>query len=138
MFLAVSFLAAANDPKAGASGELLKLNGAWKITSVEREGQKIDDFTNTQLSVKDAILAVSENGKLLFEGAVKLDPSKTPKAIDWSIDGGDGKSLTALGIYALDGDNLKFCWSQPGKERPAGFVTKAGSREMVIALKRDK
>jgi uncharacterized protein (TIGR03067 family) len=138
MLLAVNLVPAADGRRADAGGELPKLGGTWQITSVEREGHKIHGFTKCQLIVADDTITVKENNQPLFKGAVTLDPSKTPKAIDWSIDSGDGKSQTALGIYSLDGDDLKLCWGQPGKERPAGFTAKAGTSEMVMVLKRDQ
>jgi uncharacterized protein (TIGR03067 family) len=137
MLLAVGFLTAADEPKEDAKKELEKFKGTWQITSTEREGQKTDDLNKSKLIVTGDTFAVHENGLDLFKGTVKLDLSKRPKTIDWMIASGDGKGQTALGIYTLDGDDLKFCWGQPGKERPAGFTTKAGSRDMVVVLKRE-
>jgi uncharacterized protein (TIGR03067 family) len=138
LLAAVGFLVAADDPKEDARKDLEHFKGAWQIVSAEREGQKTDDLNKTKLLVTGDTFAVQENGQELFTGTVKLDPSKNPKTIDWMIASGDGKGQTALGIYTLDGDNLKFCWGQPGKDRPAAFTTKAGSRDMVVILKREK
>jgi uncharacterized protein (TIGR03067 family) len=138
MIVAVGLLVAADDPKEEAKKELEKLKGTWQITAAEREGQKTDDLNKSKLVVTGDTFTVEENGKELFKGSVKLDPSKKPKTIDWMIMDGDGKGKTALGIYTLDGDNLQLCWGQPGKERPSGFTAKAGTRDLLVVLKREK
>jgi hypothetical protein len=42
------------------------------------------------------------------------------------------------GIYALDGDSLKICVSQPKADRPTEFATKKGSNSSLVILKREK
>ena len=46
---------------------------------------------------------------------------------------------TALGIYEIDGDNLKFAWRKDGGARPKKFASIPEERtsELVI-VKRDK
>src|SRR5262249_41440016 len=61
------------------------------------------------------------------EGIYHLDPSKSPKQIDFSMLGDIKK--TGLGIYQLDGDTLKVSLSiDPTNvdQRPTEFTTKAG------------
>src|SRR5262249_36174428 len=61
------------------------------------------------------------------EGVYHLDPSKSPKQIDFTTLGEFRR--TGLGIYTLDGDTLKLCISiDPEKvdQRPKEFTTKAG------------
>ena len=48
----------------------------------------------------------------------------------------DFEGMTDLGIYLLDGDNLKICFS--GSKRPTEFVTKPKSGTALIVLKRLK
>ena len=44
-----------------------------------------------------------------------------------------------LGIYQLDGDNLKICICRnPDKPRPTEFTLKAGSENLVVSMKRAK
>jgi len=66
----------------------------------------------------------------------RLDPSKTPKALDLCP---TDSAKTLLGIYHLDGDDLKICFCQRGKqERPATFANywKPESYTCLIVLKR--
>jgi uncharacterized protein (TIGR03067 family) len=49
----------------------------------------------------------------------------------------DGK--TALGIYVLEGDTLKWCVNEPGEtERPKEFSAPPGTRLMFVTFKREK
>ena len=66
-----------------------------------------------------------------------IDPSKKPKTIDYSINGGPLVGLTMFGIYELDGDRVKFCLATPGKERPTGFATKLDDGQTMTVWKRE-
>ncbi|MCI0743285.1 MAG: hypothetical protein L0Y72_30020, partial [Gemmataceae bacterium] len=60
-----------------------------------------------------------------------LDEKASPKAIDFSQRG-----RIVLGIYAFDDGTLKVCIDLEGKDRPADFKTKQGSRQRSYVLKR--
>jgi hypothetical protein len=47
-----------------------------------------------------------------------------------------GRTSTEKGIYAIEGEELKLCLSQGGKERPDRFATRKGSDLMLIVLRR--
>jgi uncharacterized protein (TIGR03067 family) len=67
------------------------------------------------------------------KGGYRLDPTKNPKQIDL-ID-------SARGIYELDGDTLKLCWDQRGKDngRPTKFAwDKDKDTVHYYVLKREK
>ena len=68
----------------------------------------------------------------------KLDTDKNPVTL--VIDGTEGgvKDMTVKGIIALDGDNLKLCYSLPGEDFPKDFKTKEGSKTHSFVLKRSK
>jgi uncharacterized protein (TIGR03067 family) len=61
-------------------------------------------------------------------GTFKVEASKTPRTIDMTVTGGRGQvadgysGKTALGIYEVSGDKLKWCACEPGKDaRPQDF-----------------
>lgn len=135
-----SFLAAADEAKdVAAKKEREKLAGTWKIVSAERDGQADKGSQNAvvtftadgKLTVK---LAEGESG----DGTYKLDPSKKPKAIDYTPNFGPDKGKLHEGIYALEGETLKICRSDPSKPRPTEFATKVDSGQMLLVLKREK
>jgi len=46
---------------------------------------------------------------------------------------------TAVGIYDLDGDTLKWCTNEPGgTERPKEFSSEADNKHLLVTLKREK
>jgi uncharacterized protein (TIGR03067 family) len=68
-----------------------------------------------------------------------LDPSKNPKTIDMKLTKSpDKKDLgkVQLGIYVLEGDQLKICASE--KKRPAKFAADEASHTAVVVFKREK
>jgi uncharacterized protein (TIGR03067 family) len=44
----------------------------------------------------------------------------------------------ALGIYAIDKDELRLCYAEPGATRPTKFESKPGDRVFLLVLKRVK
>jgi uncharacterized protein (TIGR03067 family) len=85
---------------------------------------------------------IKQGDNVMASGTFTVDASKKPRHIDMKIEGGDDEKLqgkTSLGIYELDGDDLKWASNEPGAEgRPTDFTTKEGSKQMVVTLKRDK
>ena len=71
------------------------------------------------------------------EGTYRLDPTKSPRQIDFTFSG--EVQMIALGIYQLDGDKLKLCLCvDPVKfdQRPTEMATKAGQTRIILTLKR--
>jgi uncharacterized protein (TIGR03067 family) len=64
------------------------------------------------------------------------DPKKEPAEIDVVGPGGK-KDPPILGIFKTDGDTLTLAMSKDGT-RPTKFESPAGSRVMVITMKRAK
>lgn len=119
--------------------ELKKIEGTWVITSAEQGGKAADRRRGDRLTFRGENLTVQHDGKEEFKATIKLHPDQKPKAIDLTIAEGEEKGKTALGIYALDGDDLKFCFNEPGGEgRPTEFTSQQGSEHMVVVLKREK
>jgi uncharacterized protein (TIGR03067 family) len=134
MLLLVGLLVTAGAVAQDAKQELQKLKGTWTVVKAERNGQANDE-------IKDDKLILTEDGKLTVkakdrdqEGTFEVNPTKKPKTIDVK----PGSEGIVLGIYELDGDNLKLCFGRPGNDRPTAFESKPDSGVMLITLKRDK
>ena len=67
-----------------------------------------------------------------------LDPTKTPKELDLIALDGPFKGKAFPCIYLLDGDTLKVCTSQPGKERPKKFESAKDSSQRFLTLQLEK
>src|SRR5205823_4504948 len=133
-------LFAADDPKdEAAKKEREKLAGTWKVISAERDGQA-DAVSKGALTtyLADGKFTVKFADGMTGKGEYKLDPSKKPKTIDVTMDDGPNKGKVHEGIYALQGDALKICRSDPGKPRPQEFTTKDATGQMLFVLTREK
>lgn len=138
--LPVLLLLAAEPPKDDVKKDLDLLQGEWKMVSGESDGQKLSDniIETGRRIMKGDETTVEINGNLLMKAKITLDPSKKPKAIDYKITEGRNADKKVLGIYELDGDTVKFCFSSPDAERPTDFTAKQGSKRVLSVWKRAK
>jgi uncharacterized protein (TIGR03067 family) len=122
-----------SDPKADAAG----MKGKWKVVSTHFNGkeapmavdsQRILEFTDKEFTAYDG----KKKGRTL---SYTLDPSTDPKRIELALTGTEQKSL---GLYVLDGDDLKLCYGEPGTDRPVKLESKEGEKTFLIVLKRIK
>ena len=124
------------NPQDAAKTEIAKLQGTWKVVAMEAEGQKVpEEF----LKKKEMQLLVKQD-RLSFSGPddlqpFRVDPTAKPKTIDFL---GDASKVINKGIYELEADTLKLCFSQrPTLDRPKDFDTK-GTKYFLFTLKREK
>ena len=118
-----------------------ELQGTWTATKAERDGKAADDVVGHRLSLTGNRFQIqSKDGKPLYAGTVRVDPSAKPAAIDFEHTEGDLKGKVWKGIYALDGDTLTTCDNgpNPDKGRPTAFEATSGSGYVLITFKRAK
>src|SRR5207249_3365381 len=118
--------------KQPAKAEEEKLKGDWILVSNESRGIiaeifgqvpepdkiKIASFSDKQLTLK-----VDGDSRLI--GAYHLEPTKTPKTLDFTIEFRKGKKATLQGIYELAGNHLKMSFDSFGEARPTKFPHRA-------------
>jgi uncharacterized protein (TIGR03067 family) len=136
--IAVLVLVGAGAAQDAAKKEMSQLEGEWSMVSGEIDGQVLPEESQkgAKRVVKDGETTVTINGQLFMKAKFTVDPTKKPKTIDYMMTDGPTKGKTQLGIYELDGDTVKFCFSVPGKDRPTDFTTKAGSGRTLSVWKR--
>ena len=120
-----------------AADDLKKLTGTWEEVSHTADGKaKPADEVKGRTVVIDAAgkWEAFQDGTSILKGTFKLDPSKKPRASDWTIEGSD---MVATGIYEVDGDTWKHCFTLT-TTRPTEFGSKEGSGVYYIVLKRVK
>jgi len=120
--------------------EMAKIEGQWSMVSGEANGQAMPDaMVKTGKRVaKDGETTITIGGQLYFTAKFTIDPTKSPKAIDYLMTEGPTKGKTHLGIYELNGDTLKFCFAAPGGDRPNDFTAEEGSERTLSVWKRDQ
>jgi uncharacterized protein (TIGR03067 family) len=119
--------------------ELVKLSGTFTVTLFERDGEKTPPDKLKQMKViqKGADWSFHQGDDITL-GKDKVYPDKKPKQIDSVYTNGPANGKTVLGIYEITDDTIKYCWAEPGKERPKDFATKADSGLTLMVLKRTK
>ena len=123
-----------------AKKDLQALAGTWEYASQVEDGKETEKDMLKGVTVTitaEGKWEVKKDGTVFLEGTMKLDPSKKPKAADWTITTeGDLKGKTALGIYDVDKDTWKHCFGFD--KRPEKFESKEGSKVTNAVLKRVK
>jgi RNA polymerase sigma factor (sigma-70 family) len=122
-----------------------KLQGTWRIVEVIVDGQPArrqnpTEEANMVVQGDQMSVVALPGGKKVKEFRFGIDPAKMPRAIDLSVPTDQAKGKTAHGIYELEGDQWKLCFPQDdneAKERPMSFKSEAGSRLVLMTLKRD-
>jgi len=117
--------------KALMQEEIKKFQGTWKQISYERDGvrEPVDEEKGWEprstFSGNTFVVTIAD-GSIPIKGIFKLDPTREPKAIDYTDTFGADAGKTFLAIYSLEDDELIFCAADDGHERPTEFKTKLG------------
>jgi uncharacterized protein (TIGR03067 family) len=121
-----------------AKRDLAQLQGEWRMTSGVADGNRIPDpmLANSKRICKGDQLTAIVGGQLVMKAKITLDPSNTPKAIDYDVTDGPNKGKKLLGIYEVTGDTFKSCFAAPGEPRPADFVSNPGDKRTSTVWKR--
>jgi uncharacterized protein (TIGR03067 family) len=120
-----------------ARTDLQSLQGTWNVLAGNEGGKTLPPprVKGSKMIVKDNVMKVHEQDKQL-EMTFTLDASGEPRTIDMTIAEGKRKGEVARGVYILDGDMLKICFAPQGQPRPANFLPRQGSAEMLFVLRR--
>jgi uncharacterized protein (TIGR03067 family) len=139
MVLLVAF--AASDAPDQVQEEIRNLQGTWKVIAAESRGEisSRKEIEELEVIFTGNTIHIREAGKVQERFTYKLDPSKTPRAVDFTFTEGKKKGRTDRAIYQLDGNNLKIC-IQENKDapRPDAFATREGTDLSLVVLRRFK
>jgi len=105
--------------------EMENFQGTWRQIAHERDGVAAPpDERGWEPRVTftgDTFVVTLADGSTAIKGTFKLDPTREPKAVDWTDTVGPDAGKTFLAIYSLEGDRLVFCAADEGQERPTAF-----------------
>jgi uncharacterized protein (TIGR03067 family) len=116
-----------------------RIQGTWALTWAEDDGAAVASPKAKGSEVffgRETIRLADKDNKEVWLMRYTLDATASPAAVTLTVVGGEGKGKTALGIYELTDDTLKFCFAPPGAERPKDFDAPAGSGSHLLVLAR--
>jgi len=118
--------------------DLEKMQGTWNLVSAMEDGKALpeDDVKQTTIVVKGNTFrfpGLAEDATSRA-GTFTLDPTKNPKEMDSTSD----EQAVSLGIYELEADRYKVCFSPAVKARPVNFSSDPGSGQIFQVWQRQK
>jgi uncharacterized protein (TIGR03067 family) len=121
--------------------DLEALQGNWKVESIKSgDGKDVpkEAAADFLVVVKGNEMKLNAKDTTLQSFKIKVDSTKTPKAIDFEHLDGEDKGKTEQGIYKVEGDTITFVTNDFDGGRPTEFVAKQGTKHQLIVLKKAK
>jgi uncharacterized protein (TIGR03067 family) len=137
----VGLLVAADDAKDKAvKEEMKKFDGGWQAVSLKANGQEVpvDELKKVQVTVEGGMYTVKVEDNVVDKGSFTVDPGKKLKQIEVKATEGQNQGKTLHGIYELEGDDLKICYTESDKDRPKEFSADKDSGHVLHVYKRAK
>jgi uncharacterized protein (TIGR03067 family) len=132
--LALAVLVAAPGAKDPPKKDHPSLIGEWVAESAVEKGRPRQPPPGTTWAfTADGKSVLTLGGRDPAEGTYTADAGKSPAELDVSA-GPTGKPLKA--IFKVEGDTLTVALVDGAGDRPAAFESPAGSRVIVMVLKR--
>lgn len=129
LLLVVPLIAAAPIPKELKPKDRPALDGAWKVTALQFNGQQIGGNQNSVWKFDGDTLAIENGGRTNPPRPIKTDPKASPAEFQF------GSNTSQLGIYEVKDDTLTIALGQQPNVRPTDF---AGQNVVVYKFARVK
>jgi uncharacterized protein (TIGR03067 family) len=119
--------------------ELNKLNGLWKVTSMQKAGVETveEDSAELLLTFKNGEFRWGEDSQP-FGKIASIDPSRSPREVDYTYNRGSDKDKVQKAIYTLDADTFMDCFGEAESDRPTEFKSTAENGYTLVKYKRVK
>lgn len=135
----------AGEKKSDTKIELKKLEGNWKMEKAELQGSNSPNADQMKIVIEERIFKFYFGGDKVSAAKLTINPSKSPKTVDFNWTAGSVAGKTSLGIYRFNKDGyLEICMNQaqgPGSDkRPTKFTTKpsVGKGSILYVLEKEK
>jgi uncharacterized protein (TIGR03067 family) len=128
-------VAAADQPADDTVADEKLIQGRWEYVSVQFDGKPFPLEKGDHIVISGRNWSIHRN-KMVIKSKHALDPSKTPKRLDFVVDR-DGTRFLLHEIYKVEGNRLTLC-EPPHADapRPTTFSAKKGEKQFLIVLKR--
>jgi len=118
---------------------LKKLQGTWKLVTLVVDGKnRLDDKQGWRVTFTGNRYVIADKSKDFGKSTFTLGRKGGFITMDESYTSLGQKELTYRGILRIDGNNLRICYSLPGKGRPNTFSPPIGSNYYLWVLRRVK
>lgn len=144
LFVVCILVVSCESPKKDQVGknDLEELQGRWQLVSGAVDGKELPDeeVKNTQIITKGNTFEFPNASGVGTspKGSFVINPDADPKQVDSTATNDPDVGKVSLGIYEVEGDNQKTCFSPPGGSRPAEFISTPGSGIILQVWKRIK
>ena len=125
----------ASEPR---TGEPTEIEGEWAMVSAVFGGKPLaDDMVKWCKRVtRGEVTQIFAGPQVMLDASFMLDPSHTPRRIDYQNRSGAKKGQPQAGIYELSDESLRICVAAPGDSRPSEFVSANGDGRSLTIWKR--
>jgi uncharacterized protein (TIGR03067 family) len=142
MLAAIATIAFADDAKEAAiKKDRKQIEGTWRVIELVIDGNKATEEDAKKFTVvngSDGTWILRDEDREINRGTSTIDPTKKPKAIDFTVTEGDGKGNQHKGICELGTKTRRLCFAPEGKERPTEFSSAPGSGHILVTFEREK
>ena len=116
------------------------LEGEWRCVSATVNGKPLSDATvsRLRLTLTKERYKTEKGSEVLFDSTYVTDPTTNPKQITMIGTEGELAGKEAQGIFAIEAETLRICYTMPGHPRPTTFESNPGSEAYLIVWKRQK
>jgi uncharacterized protein (TIGR03067 family) len=117
-------------PRQMLAAELQSLQGSW---------HSIGGRHRAEFLIAGRLFTFRLEDHAIYMGSLELDPVATPMRMDIRIEEGPShhKGKSAACIYAVDGEYLRFCATQPGKpEILDDFPSENDPKYLLVVFRR--
>src|SRR4030095_10394684 len=130
----------AGSPSLGEINPMKTIQGKWICVSDVIDGKSLPEETAKQLrlTISEERYKTEKSGEVLFDSTYSLNSSASPMQIDLLGTEGNLAGKYGEGIYSLDGDILRICYTMPGQPRPKEFESPPNSKVYLVIWKRDQ
>jgi uncharacterized protein (TIGR03067 family) len=136
VFTVMAVCGMAAGPDQGRGDDRDRIKGTWGFASVIDQGKEQPMRKENRVVITSDVIQIVHPKDGPMGWRYTIDPTKSPKEMDWIVELDRGHPIRQLAIYSVDGDTLKICSAAAGKPRPTRFESKKGDFGGLWILKR--